>query len=460
MPVPASVLIAQPGTNGRPAIAAEAGYAVAGHGVDDAIRADAANADVALVVDVEAAVRRHRQADDAPELRQPRRAAIAAIAYGSRAGNGGDDAVWGHLSHQGAALADIQAAVRADRDREGTAEGCGRGWTAVTTRRLHTQIAVSRHRGDDPVGRHAADLVQERVGDVQAAVWPEGQPLRADRRRGGGSAIAAGAAHADAPLVEGADEVAPRPKHGDLIARPRACDRVARVVAEAVRSAVFRRIDVANADRDRLLALNDPAVGVFAVPGERGALVGRGREGLLVELAGDADFQLDAQQSVRQLGFAERNLHLIGNVPTGHALTLVVQCELRAHDSERFAQDLVLALDHRAGCLAGVVAVLANARILARCDCVIRRPDAPVGVPWLVEVRDEHPPQGLARRVQGGELPPLVVADRERCQRGRTVGYPIAVGIQVGQAVSDTQDLENESALGRDPDPAGAAVAA
>src|SRR5439155_764622 len=182
------------------------------HGVDDAIRADAANADVALVVDVEAAVRRHRQADDAPELRQPRRAAIAAIAYGSRAGNGGDDAVWGHLSHQGAALADIQAAAHA---------GAG-------------------HRAD---GRgHRAGTLPPPVAAVDQLVERDVGVLRAERP----------AAQADAPLVEGADEVAPRPKHGDLIARPRACDRVARVVAEAVRGAVFRRVGVADADRDRL----------------------------------------------------------------------------------------------------------------------------------------------------------------------------------------------------------------
>src|SRR5262249_43037844 len=76
----------QPGAHGQPSIAAEAAYANACHGIDDAIRADAAHPEVALVDDVQAAIGGCRQAQNRAELRQPRRAAVAAEARCTRAG--------------------------------------------------------------------------------------------------------------------------------------------------------------------------------------------------------------------------------------------------------------------------------------------------------------------------------------------------------------------------------------
>src|SRR5262249_46278437 len=113
------------------------------------------------------------------------------------------------------------------------------------------------------------------------------------------------AAQPKAPHVERADAIAPGAPHGELSPRKAAGDRVRPAVTEAGRAAIHRLVRVADAHRDRLLALDQLAVGILAIPGERGALVRRGREALRVELARDADLQFNALQPVRHLRVAE-----------------------------------------------------------------------------------------------------------------------------------------------------------
>src|SRR6185369_15041311 len=113
-------------------------------------------------------------------------------------------------------------------------------------------------------------------------------------------------------------------------------------------------VGVADAHGERLLALERLAVRVFSIPGEGGLLIGRGREALLEQPAGDADFQLDPPQARGDARAAERNVHRLAVLATRRAVALIVQREPRACDPERFAQRLVLAADDRAGALAVV----------------------------------------------------------------------------------------------------------
>src|SRR5262249_20848951 len=233
-------------------------------------------------------------------------------------------------------LANVEAVVRPDGNRDGAGELGQHGRTAIAAGSARAVVAVAGHRGDDPVGRHAADPPDRWIGDVEAAIGSEpptppaglrlarqasvaSQPAtpgahhRADARRHGAGGLpppvaavddpvqrAVGVMRADRPApqadaarIERADEATPGPPHGDLHARLRACDRIARIMAEAARGVVLRWIGVADAHRDRLLSLEDLSVGVLAVPDEERLLIGRRREGLLVEVPRDADLQVD-----------------------------------------------------------------------------------------------------------------------------------------------------------------------
>src|SRR5262249_49441840 len=161
---------------------------------------------------------------------------------------------------------------------------------------------------------------------AQVAVAGEGAHDRPGARGGGALAapvaavedLAAGvvgvvdgqrpAAQPDRPGVEAADAVLLDPPEGDLHAGGGGAEGAA-----AGGAPVEGAVGVADPDDDRLAALERPAVGVLAVPGERRRLARRGREGLREEPPGDADLELDAEQAVRELGAAERDLERAGD---------------------------------------------------------------------------------------------------------------------------------------------------
>ena len=75
------------------------------------------------------------------------------------------------------------------------------------------------------------------------------------------------------------------------------------------------------------------------------------------------------------------------------------------------------------------------------------RPERPVEIPWR-KVRHGHTPKFLPNRVAARQLFELGVADRQRL---RIVGLAIAVNVQLGAAIDDIHDLDDQAAVGRNP---------
>ena len=71
-------------------------------------------------------------------------------------------------------VADVQAAVRADRDTPGSRNERRRRRAAIAAE----AVSGPGHRGDDAVRPDAADAVVARVGDVDAAVGADGHAVR------------------------------------------------------------------------------------------------------------------------------------------------------------------------------------------------------------------------------------------------------------------------------------------
>ena len=242
------------------------------------------------------------------------------------------------------------------------------------------------------------------------------------------------AAQADTARVVGANAVVPGPPERQLRPALRAGDGVDRFGAEPTGVAADRQVGVADPHRDRLIPLQRLSVGVLAVPGEGGLLVRRRGEGLLVELSGDADLELDPPQAGGDGRAAERDVQPIRLPPAGDALALVgsangVPTTPRASPSVWFWHPMIepalLQSWSRGSCLP---------RVLAGEHRVGWRHVGPVCVPRTVEVGDQDPPQALARRVERSDLRPLRQGDAERGQGARVIGHAVAVDVQAGLA--------------------------
>src|SRR5262249_19080944 len=148
---------AEPGLGGRPAVASViAGVrkhgAAAGHRGDDPVRADSADAMVARVGDVEAAIGADRQSADSIELCQDRGPAVTVVAsdlpldYAPR--DGGNDPVRADFTYDEiVVLDDVQAPVRAGGDRARPLDLGRRRLAPIPGRPGRT---VAGECGDDP----------------------------------------------------------------------------------------------------------------------------------------------------------------------------------------------------------------------------------------------------------------------------------------------------------------------
>src|SRR5262249_49684968 len=144
---------------------------------DDAIRPHAPHAVAAG--DVQAALGPHRDGVARPALDSRRRpgAAVAGVARRPGAGHGTDDALGANPANAGIVVIDVDTAVRPEGDRPGMYHGLrGRAAVAEGTGKL----TRSRDGGDDAVGTDPAHPVADartapRVRDVQAAVAVRGQ---------------------------------------------------------------------------------------------------------------------------------------------------------------------------------------------------------------------------------------------------------------------------------------------
>ena len=221
---------AQLGGGGRAAVPAEAVGAGAGDRGDNPVGRHPADAEVALVSDVEDA---RRVESDAVRDAQPSAGggvAVAAEAGVAGAGDGRDDPVGRHLADAEVALVrDVEVARRVEGDVVREVQLGGGGGALVATKAGNTGAGK---RGDDPVGRHPADAVVRGVGDEEIA-----RGVYGDAGRGlelGGSRQAAVATEAgptgagdgrddpgvgrhpaDAVVVGVGDEEVARGVHGD-----------------------------------------------------------------------------------------------------------------------------------------------------------------------------------------------------------------------------------------------------
>ena len=159
-------------------------------------------------------------------------------------------------------------------------------------------------------------------------------------------------------------------------------------------------------------------------------MVGGGRELLSETLPGNEYFQFDAHEAWRHRCAAQGNIQGVGRLAPRHPVTAVVETKRRVAEAHLFAQDLALALDERAAlAIWSVQWSVPPGRRLARPGCTTRRAIGPVAVPGR-EVRNRHPPQALAHRVESGEEAlPFLGGDP---QGDSVICRAVTVSIQVG----------------------------
>ena len=159
------------------------------HGRDHAGRCHLAHAMAFELGDIEIGCRIDGHIARRVELRGVGLAAIARVAFHSRAGDGDDDAIGADLAHTVVAqVRNIKVSRGIHRQTIGKVElgRAGRATIAAEAGR-----ASSGDGRDDPAGIHSADAMVIGIGQEQIALRVYGHALNgADLRRGGRSAIA------------------------------------------------------------------------------------------------------------------------------------------------------------------------------------------------------------------------------------------------------------------------------
>src|SRR5579872_699737 len=184
----------------RAAVAAASGPSVTGHRANSPCgRVDPAHAVIFRIDDIDRAVRSDMDPLRAAEGGGARQAAVAAVAFGSGAGDRLDDAgLRVHLADAVAlALADIDAACAVDVDGARAVDG-GRGRRTAVPRE---GPPAGAGEGIDQARRQVdlANAIVGDVGDIEGAVPVEGESVGlAELRPVGGSTVAAKARRAGA----------------------------------------------------------------------------------------------------------------------------------------------------------------------------------------------------------------------------------------------------------------------
>ena len=485
----------QPRLGGRPAVAEL--LAAAGHRAEPAIGADVADDAVVdqaaaaehLLADVDPAVGSDRDVAREAELHAGGRGALGAT--GAAAREREDHAVRRDpLDAVLDALGDVDGAVVGDADADRRAEvGGQRADVAVGVDPPHhadARAVRALHGLGEEDGAVGADLglaeVAQRHVRAELAVAlarDERRVAVAGRRGDDGIRVEAAAVTQVDGVVASVEPVVgvERPAAERLVARVEAADRGARLVAvlapddgvhplagplvgdaapaEAAeglapedRVAVLdEAVLVADADGDRLGALDGPAVGVLAVPLEVVHEVGLRLVGAGVLAAGDLDLEEHALKAARHRGADERDAEAALLLVAGRTVAPVAQVERRAGDLQRLAEPLTLAADDRPGhpaLLLGLGPVLVGDRN-ARRDGVERRRVRPVVVVRR-EVLDLDAPQALAGVIERGEPLALGVGDAEP-----RVGAAVAVGVDLGEAAALADDGDHAAVRDRHP---------
>ncbi len=215
-----------------------------------------------------------------------------------------------------------------------------------------------------------------------------------------------------------------------------------------------------------MLALEKPAVGVAAVPGEGVCEVRLWGEAPREALAGDVDREVDALEAPRDACAGEAHPQAPRNAPPGYAVAPVVEGEGRAGKREVLAEGLVLALEDRAALLAGPGLVLSRAVVvLLRLFRILRlvldrllgvelggllgvqrRAEGPVDVDGG-EVGERHAPEALAGGVEAGQLAALAVGHAEGGEGGSVGGGAGAGQVELGQLARDAEDPYDEAVI-------------
>src|SRR5262245_8525979 len=122
-------------------------------------------------------------------------------------------------------------------------------------------------------------------------------------------------------------------------------------------------------------------------------------------------------EALRDTRADERNANGALNCAAGSAEAGVIQGQSCSSDTDRFAEHLVLALDHRARIAFGfsIQGIFGRGRLIGRGSI----PVDGAGVVAVVrrEVDDGYPPEGLTRFVEAGKLGSFGIGDSQCSQR-------------------------------------------
>src|SRR5262249_38731594 len=125
----------------------------------------------------------------------------------------------------------------------------------------------------------------------------------------------------------------------------------------------------------------------------------------------------------------------------------IVEREASARKRDGLPQHLVLAFDHRADALGGVVFVLGDIGLPLRGLPVVRRIDTPVHVPRR-EVRQRGTPH-LFRQTR--RIPRCYLLELRDGQIEQVVSNAVAVGVDIRLINADAQDVDDRAARRRLP---------
>src|SRR5271166_108500 len=241
-----------------------------------------------------------------------------------------------------------------------------------------------------------------------------------------------------------------RPPKDDLLAGEFARDRAHAAGPETWGLLVYRVVGVAHSDRGTPNPLHLSAIGILAIPGKLGRLIGCGWIAKRKKLARHLDLENDVLEARRYVSPAERDAErLIGGLASSHPVTTIVQGERRSRQAYRFPEHLALALDDRGpGFVTGIIKL--RIRLLGagpgRIFGIGRYVVGPV--PIEREVRDGHTPEGLPDSVETCKLLPFGGGDSKR--------HPIvcratAGRVKVRSTTGNTQNLHHASVVGGHP---------